>query len=982
MQRLSTRVLLSLLWLAPLAATAAAGSLKRLETRDLRLLYFSPSESFLVPHVARCFENSLAFQRKFFDYRPSEKVTLLLNDFADFGNASAGVIPRDTLIVQIGPLNFAYERMPANENMNWTLNHELVHIAANDQASSGDRFFRGLFQGKVLATAEQPETILYQYLTTPRQAAPRWYQEGLAVFVETWMAGGRGRAQSPYDEMVLRSMVRDGSRFYDPLGLVSEGTKIDFKGEATSYLYGARFMSYLAYTYSPESLQRWVGRAPGSRAYYAAQFKQVYGKPLSQAWKEWIAWEREFQQANLLGIRAYPTTPFVDLARQALGAVSRAYVDEDRHRLYAAFNYPGIVAHVGAISLQDGSVEKIRDVKDPEHYIVTSLAFDPAARTLFYTTDNYAYRDLRSLDPASGKAHTLIKDARIGDLVFDRADRSLWGVRHMGGVTTLVRIPPPYREWRQVHSWPYGEAIFDIDVSPDGRLLSTSHSDASGRSSLRVMKVESLLNGDVTPVASFDFGPALPSNFVFSPDARYLYGSSYYTGVSNIFRFELATSKLDAVSNTETGFFRPLPRGGDSLIVFRYTGEGFVASSIEAKPLEDVSAITFLGERIAEKYPVVREWKVGSPADIPIDSLITREGGYSTLAGVRLESIYPVVQGYKDSASVGVRVNFSDPLLLNRAYLTASYSPDSSLPASERYHVQAEYRRHDWTLGFQRNGADFYDLVGPTKTSLKGWATGIGYDKLLVYDAPRRLDLKADVTYYADLDRVPEYQGIETNFTEELATRVRLRYEDLRHSLGNVDEEKGLSWELGFLGDRVKGDYFPKGYADLDLGLALPIKHSSVWLRSSAGWGPGGDRQEPFANFYFGGFQNNWVDHRSEKRYREPDTFPGFGINEISGTNYARSMVEWSLPPVLFRHAGTPGFYLTWARPAVFATALVTNADDSALRRTVANVGGQVDFRLGVLSRLELTLSAGYAAGFESGAPTRHEGMLSLKILR
>jgi hypothetical protein len=93
-------------------------------------------------------------------------------------------------------------------------------------------------------------------------------------------------------------------------------------------------------------------------------------------------------------------------------------------------------------------------------------------------------------------------------------------------------------------------------------------------------------------------------------------------------------------------------------------------------------------------------------------------------------------------------------------------------------------------------------------------------------------------------------------------------------------------------------------------------------------------------------------------------------------------MLEWNLPPMLFSRVGTPGCFLTWARPALFATALVTNADDSALRRTVANVGGQLDFRLGVLSRLELTLSAGYAAAFESGQPTRHEGMLSLKILR
>ncbi len=979
MRRPAGLALLTCLWLGPLVPPAAA-QLAVLETRDLRLIYFTPSESFLAPHVGRCFENALGFQRKLFDYRPSEKVTVLLNDFADFGNASAGVTPTNNLMVQIAPLNFAYERMPANENMNWTLNHEMVHIAAADRATAGDRFFRGLFRGKVLATAEQPETILYYYLTTPRALAPRWYHEGIAVFVETWMAGGRGRAQSPYDEMILRSMVKDGSRFYDPLGLVSEGTKIDFKGEATSYLYGGRFMSYLAYTYSPEQLMRWVSRAPGSRAYYASQFEQVYGKPLSQAWREWIEFERQFQQANLEKIRAYPTTPFRDIAPQALGAVSRAYLDPERQRLYAAFNYPGVVAHVGAISLANGSVEKIRDVKDPEHYIVTSLAWDPEARLLFYTTDNYAYRDLVSLDPATGRARVLIKDARIGDLVFDRKDRSLWGVRHFNGVATLVRIPHPYKEWKQVHSWPYGEAIFDVDVSPDGELLSFSHSDASGRSSLRVMKTAALLEGDTTPEASFDFGPALPSNFVFSPDARYLYGSSYYTGVSNIFRYEIATGKLEAVSNTETGFFRPLPRGGDSLIVFRYTGEGFVASSIEAKPLEDVSAITFLGERVAEKYPVVKSWKVGSPAAVPLDTLITRQGGYNTLMGVRLDSVYPVVQGYKDSAAVGVRLNFSDPLLLNRASLTASYSPDSALPESERYHVRAVYTRHDWTAAFQWNRADFYDLVGPTQASLKGWAAGVGYNRLLVYDAPRRLDLNADVTYYADLDRIPDYQGVGTNFTEELATRVRLSYQDYRHSLGNVDEEKGVGWDVGFAGDRVKGDYFPRLDANLNLGTALPIRHSSFWLRGSFGWSPG-PRDQPFANFYFGGFRNNWIDYQDEQRYRRSWSFPGLEINEVGGTTYAKGMAEWNLPPVLFRNVGKPGFYLTWARPALFATALVLDPDSDALRRTIANVGGQVDFRLGVLSRLELTLSVGYARAFEEGFRPRDQGMLSLKVL-
>ncbi len=141
------------------------------------------------------------------------------------------------------------------------MNHELVHVATMDQAARRDRFFRRLFGGKVTPVHEQPESILYFFLTTPRVAAPRWYHEGIAVFVDTWMAGGLGRAQSGYDEMVFRSMVRDGTPFYDPLGLVSEGTKIDFQVEVNSYLYGTRFMTWLARRYSPETGDR-VGLAP------------------------------------------------------------------------------------------------------------------------------------------------------------------------------------------------------------------------------------------------------------------------------------------------------------------------------------------------------------------------------------------------------------------------------------------------------------------------------------------------------------------------------------------------------------------------------------------------------------------------------------------------------------------------------------------------------------------------------------------------
>src|SRR5262245_6324502 len=417
MRGMSSSRLVMALALSGLASSAHA-QFASLETDDLRLVYITPTMSFVTPHAARCFENSMGFQRRLFGYAPSEKVSVLLLDLQDSGNASAGAVPRNNLNVQLAPLHFTFETMLANERMNTLMNHELVHIVTNDKPGGSDRFFRGLFQGKDAPIAEQPESILYFYLTNPRIAAPRWFHEGIAVFADTWMAGGLGRAQGAYDEMVFRSMVRDGSRFYDPLGLASEGTKIDFQTEVNSYLYGTRFITWLGYHYTPAQVIQWLGRKPGSKAYYASQFQLVFGAPLEKAWAEWVQFEHTFQQANFEAIRKYPITPYKDLSPRALGSVSRAHYDPSSKTVYAAFNYPGVVAHLGSISIETGATTHLTDIKGPLIYQVTSVAMDPSGPTLFYTTDNLAYRDLVALDVKTGKRRVLMKDARIGDLVF------------------------------------------------------------------------------------------------------------------------------------------------------------------------------------------------------------------------------------------------------------------------------------------------------------------------------------------------------------------------------------------------------------------------------------------------------------------------------------------------------------------------------------------------------------------------------------
>ena len=764
---------------------------------------------------------------------------------------------------------------------------------------------------------------------------------------------------------------------------MAAGTKVDFQVGVNAYLYGTRFMSYLAYQYSPQLLVDWLSRPEDSERYYAARFEQVFGLPMEDAWQDWIAFERDFQSANLEAVRRYPVTSPTDLTERGLGSVSRAFLDPATNTLYAGVRYPGVVAHLAALSLDDGSVQRLTEIKGPMLYQVTSLAFDPGSRTLFYTTDNQTYRDIMALDLDDGEPRMLLKDVRIGDLVFNSADRSLWGIRNLNGLVTLVRVPYPYEEWEQIHTFAYGEVIYDLDISPDGRLLSTSFGDLGGDQSLRVYEIQALLADKPAPVAVQSFGAALPEGFVFTPDGRYLVGSSYYTGVSNIFRYEWATGELEALTNAETGFFRPIPRAEGPMIVFRFAGDGFRPALIDAEPREDLGAITFLGERIADRHPVVTEWRSGSPADVPLDELTRYEGQYRPLEHLELESVYPTVQGYKDSVVAGVRANFSDPSWFHRIGLDAGYTviDNDDLRSSEDWHGQLSYEHiSGWWADLKYNAADFYDLFGPTKVSRKGYSVEVGYDRFLIYDKPRTLELTTSVGYFGNLEKLPKFQEIESSQSSLVEAEAGLEYRNVRSSLGHVDDEKGHIAAVYAHTYFADSDFNPALVGRYDFGVPLTFRHTSIWLRSAAGVADG-DADDSLANFFFGGFGNNWVDHREVKRYRDVLRFPGYDIDDIGGRNFVRSMVELNLHPLRFERVGTPGFYLSWARPALFATVLRTELSNSDLRRTVTNIGGQIDFQFIVLSNMEMMLSAGYAQAFDDDNEDSDEFMLSLKIL-
>ena len=953
------------------------------QSKDLRIVCLGRMSDFLVPHTLRCFENTLQFDHKLYGYTPWDQVTILMHDLWDNGNASASTVPRNLIGMGIEPTNYVFETSPGNERIYTSMNHEMTHIETLDQAAPSDRFFRNIFFGKVQAVPENPISIVYKHLTAPRWSSPRWYIEGIAVFLETWNAGGIGRALGGYDEMVFRTRVAEGRELFDPMTVEAEGTAIDFQGGSISYIYGTRFVSYLAYQYDPQKLIQWTGRSDTSKASFLSQFEYIYGIPLVKAWDQWIDFEKQWQRANLDSVKQVQLTPDRPLTQRPLGSISRAFYEPSNRQMYAAIRYPGQVASLVSIDVDKGTFKALTDVKKAASYYTASVAYDPASGVVFFTTDQSSWRDLNSYNIKTGKTERLIDDGRIGDLVFNQTDSSLWGVRHEMGFSTIVRIPRPYTEWNQVYTLPYGKNAFDLDISHDGSLLAAGMTDMIGRQKLVMFDLKKIMAGEKTFTELFDFDYNTPSNFAFTKDDKFLYGSSYYTGVSNIYRYSFETKNMDIMTNCETGYFLPIPYSEDSLIVFRYTSDGFIPVTIAVNPPKHVGAINFLGQAIVEKHPIVTQWKVNppSPSAMNVDSLMLTSGEYSPIANTRLVSLYPVVEGYKNYAAYGFRGNFSDPVMLSSMDLTLSYTPNIVLPISERLHAAWNYKYWDWTLKANYNGSQFYDLFGPTKYTRKGYSLSVLYKTNLIYDDPRFLDVSVATSGYGGLERLPDYQNIQTAIDHFIKVYASMTYSYFNKSVGAVDDEKGIKAQFYTNSYYVQSTFFPRLQANFDYGIALPIDHSSIWFRSSGGYSFG-DLFGPFANFYFGGFGNNWVDYQEPKRYREDCSFPGIELDALGGTNYGKLLFEWALPPVRFRKLGTQDFYCNWARIAVFTSALSVNLDSDQYRQTVFNVGSQIDFRLLFLSSFESTFSLGYAMAFQRNQNPTNEFMISLKLLK
>ena len=540
------------------------------------------------------------------------------------------------------------------------------------------------------------------------------------------------------------------------------------------------------------------------------------------------------------------------------------------------------------------------------HYRVTSFAYDAGSGTAFYVDDNLALtrprrgrRQDRRQSGCCSRAHGSARSSSIRSTVRCSACATLMVSRRSCG------FPYPYNTWTASTRFRGSTYRTDLDISPDGRLLSATMSEDNGDQYLRVWELDKLLSGDLSHCPSSVRAVRARGLRVLPRRPLPVRQQLLHRRVEHL---SLRSRHRRGRSGFECRdrFLPPRAARRRALVVLTYTGAGFVPAIIDPRPIEDVSAITFLGA--AARGEVSRDQDVAGAGSEhgrrPKSSSPQREPVRAAAPRRTRQCLSRCCRATRTPSASATTSTSTIRCSSRASAITAAYTPDEKLRSDERGHVDITGRYGFWHGELSWNRSDFYDLFGPTERSRKGYAAKLGYDWLLIYDTPRRLDLlfrrgvlRPDRHAAQRAERRNQLHATGDGRGRAALHRCAALARRGRRREGR-DLGVGLSRE-----SRARREPRRSFAASSILGLPLRCR-----IRRSGCAAP---RALPTATATASSristsaaFGNNYVDDGSIKRYRDYDSLPGFEIDEVSALNYVREMVEWNLPPVRLRVGG------------------------------------------------------------------------------
>ncbi len=526
-------------------------------------VHYHRGETALADRMAHLGEEVLPVLAKALGHFPEDPIHIILTDETDSANGLADVLPYNHVLLFAAVPDVGSGLGDFDEYRRMLLTHELAHIVHLDDISGLPALANRII-GKQLS---------------PNLVAPRWLIEGLAVWLETTLTS-RGRATSSLTDMVIRAQIYDGV-----LPSIDEFTtnRRAYPGATAPYLYGGRFMSFIARRHGADAIGEMTHRYGGRVVPYGLNIvaKDATGEDFVSMYEAWVEEERALALAVLE--RVVDPTPFhlvpgqaptvhgLRFARDGRAALVQVPRDDDPELVF--YGPPG-----GAIAPLGPELGRLRTSEGDGAFTPDGQRFVAVVSDV--VDHRFRFRDLEVIDLGTWTRRRRTEGARLSDPDVGLRDgrAEIAAVAQAAGHTRIVRLSVDGDDLprTEVDRGPAAQ-LYAPRYSPDGRTLVYGVAEATGIRRLILRDLDDGSERELYASQSLLLDPR------FSADGQSLLYSDDRDGIFDIYAVDLRTSAVTRRTRVTTGVFEPIESpGGDRLFARVATSGGFALGEVSA----------------------------------------------------------------------------------------------------------------------------------------------------------------------------------------------------------------------------------------------------------------------------------------------------------------------------------------------------------------------------------------------------------------
>lgn len=845
--------------------------------------------------IAQVAEAAHANLKQPLGYEPASRTEVLVTDTSEGANGSANVLPFNAIRLFVtAPDDFS----PLNDYDDWYLSlvtHEHTHILHIDNLSGAAAVVNAIL-GKTYS---------------PNQAQPRWLTEGLATLFESSQTSGGRLRNSIFDMYMRADVIEDNIAGIDDM--CSNPQR--WPQGTIWYLYGSRFLGWIAETYGINVLKA-VSQDYGSSTLPYAINRSIWRQTgrtypeLYEGFKDRLRrqYREQTRKVEARGLREgkpitshgsfaiYPR--FVPRAARKGAGEEIVYYRDDLDQRTGLYRVP--------LDLPPGEKER------PAELVARTRGSSAATFTdrgdLYFPSTavwkNYYDRDdLFHLPPG--------KSAPRGDEPWrarlTEGQRTPFADVRRDGKQIVFTVNARGTQYLEIADiGPDGklanrrdlvpslrfEQVYTPRYSPDGTMVAYSHWRKGGYRDVRIVDIATGRVRAITNDRALDMQP------VFSSDQRTLYFASDRSGIPNIYAYDLATGGLKQVTNVRTGALSPaVSEDGKTLVYQGYSHKGY---DLYAMPLDPSRFLD------APSAPNDRPDPVADPGPV---RMTTKP--YNPFLTVRPRNWFvDVAPGKFSNMAFSFTTDGSDIAGLHRVGFRVTADPAAPSP---EFALSYNYSRLPVDFGARlfhavspRGG---YRISGKDVTYNER-ATGLNAGITLpINDEFTRQAIGLSYSLAAYSGEFPVGSGLDPYSTVTVRPpEGTLGIVHLGYSFSNVEDglrttgsARGFSFNLGvdFGGDPTASAFSTYAFSGTLTGY-IPnpfVKYHTLALRASGGVSGG---QYPRGNtYYVGGYDlrnNSLPDTVISGVFNGAFVVRGYPANAFGGKEYVLANAEYRFP--------------------------------------------------------------------------------------